>query len=152
MSVRISGRCLIADCSYSRIRSKWDLLKVVFTTCTLSHNGASLTFSVNLSRDGLLDQYLLGALRDVGIDTNHVTIETSSIEWDSESMTMTNTKFWMVLGANRPTYRHETREAADKEAERLAKSFPGQEFIVLESLAVCKVGDAIWHEMEIIPF
>lgn len=44
-------------------------------------------------------------------------------------------KFWMVLGGGVPTFRHPTEGAARAEAERLARSSPGQEFVVLESLA-----------------
>lgn len=47
-------------------------------------------------------------------------------------------RFWMVFNTSHfgraPTYTHETREAADKEAARLARQNPGQCFIVLKSM------------------
>ncbi len=38
---------------------------------------------------------------------------------------------WSPAGLYAPKYRHDTREAAKKEAERLAQACPGQEFYVL---------------------
>ncbi len=38
---------------------------------------------------------------------------------------------WSPAGLYAPKYRHDTRETAKKEAERLAQGCPGQEFYVL---------------------
>jgi hypothetical protein len=49
-------------------------------------------------------------------------------------MTQTR-KFWMITGdGNSPKVRHTNRQDAVREAERLAKSNPGIEFFVLESV------------------
>lgn len=61
---------------------------------------------------------------------------------------MAQQKFWMVLGNGTPKYRHDSKESAITEAERLAKFFPGRQFVVLESLAtVCK-SDVVWEPHE----
>ncbi len=46
------------------------------------------------------------------------------------------TKFWMVWNPARyaPTYRHHSKPAARKEAERLSRDNPGQLFIVLAAV------------------
>lgn len=46
--------------------------------------------------------------------------------------------FWVVWNpqGNNPTMRHQSREAAQDEAERLARINPGQNFYVLASLSV----------------
>lgn len=56
-------------------------------------------------------------------------------------------KFWMVLNpSNRqPVVQHETKGAAEHEAERLARANPGQEFVVLEAMCVCKSQDVVWE-------
>lgn len=47
-------------------------------------------------------------------------------------------RFWLVFNISpsgrAPTYPHTSREAADKEASRLARQNPGQCFIVLKSM------------------
>ena len=58
---------------------------------------------------------------------------------------MARDKFWMVLGSGTPTYRHPSKATAVAEAERLASMNPGQEFAVLESLAVCKKTQILWE-------
>jgi len=51
-----------------------------------------------------------------------------------KDMTQTR-KFWMITGdGNSPKVRHTNRQAAAREAERLAKSNPGTEFFVLEAV------------------
>ena len=52
-------------------------------------------------------------------------------------MSRTQHKFWMIYGMGRgaPTYRHETREAAEQEAQRLAQVSPGTRFVVLAAVA-----------------
>jgi hypothetical protein len=59
---------------------------------------------------------------------------------------MNRLKFWMVLGADTPVYRHSSKSAAIAEAERLARMIPMQEFTVLESLAVCRKSDIAWEQ------
>lgn len=58
---------------------------------------------------------------------------------------MKREKFWMVLGVGAPVFRHSTKQSAKTEAERLAKLNPGQEFVVLESLAFVKTPSVIWE-------
>ncbi len=43
--------------------------------------------------------------------------------------------FWLVwspTGANPPRYQHDSRESAEREAERLAHAHPGKTFYVVE--------------------
>lgn len=58
-------------------------------------------------------------------------------------------KFWMVLGSGTPAYRHPSKSTAIQEAERLARLNPGEEFVILESLAVCKKQDLLWEPTNI---
>ena len=61
---------------------------------------------------------------------------------------MSRGKFWMVIGAGRPggpTFRHPTKQSAKNEAERLARSNPGDEFTVLESLATVVRSEVQWE-------
>lgn len=48
---------------------------------------------------------------------------------------MSISQFWMVYGVGRsaPTYRHESKESAHKEAGRLALANPGTDYIVLKA-------------------
>jgi hypothetical protein len=56
-------------------------------------------------------------------------------------------KFWMVVGAGVPNYRHYHIDAAREEAERLARQQPNQEFVVLEAVAAVKKTDVAWEEL-----
>lgn len=58
-------------------------------------------------------------------------------------------QFWMVYGVGHggPTYQHGSRAAAETEAQRLARKFPGSTFVVLEAVqAVTK------HEFHTVTF
>jgi hypothetical protein len=48
-----------------------------------------------------------------------------------------NKAFWLVWSpqGNSPTHQHETRQLADREAERLARTNPGRYFIVLQAVS-----------------
>lgn len=59
-----------------------------------------------------------------------------------------NGKFWMVLGSQQPNYRHTSKQSAQTEAERLAKSHPSQAFFVLEALASVRVTDLRWETLD----
>lgn len=64
-------------------------------------------------------------------------------------------KFWMVLSDvsnTPPTLRHQTEDAAKKEAARLANNNPGIKFFVLEVVAACVKSDVQWMEAEDVPF
>lgn len=54
-------------------------------------------------------------------------------------------KFWMVLGVGMPRVRHTSKQAAKLEAERLAIMNPGEDFVVLESLATCRKDSVQWE-------
>lgn len=56
-------------------------------------------------------------------------------------------KFWMVWreGGSSPTYRHQTKEAATAEAERLAKSNPDQVFYVLKATGAVLARSNVEH-------
>jgi hypothetical protein len=56
------------------------------------------------------------------------------------------TKFWMVWREHGggPTMPHTCRKDAEREAERLARKNPGENFIVLEAVAACSKNDIIW--------
>jgi hypothetical protein len=58
-------------------------------------------------------------------------------------------KFWMVLGNGMPVQRHYIEQVAKSEAERLARTNRGQEFVVLEAIRVCKATDVVWDEYEV---
>lgn len=70
------------------------------------------------------------------------------------------TPFWLVwspTGKTSPSKRHDLKEEAAAEAERLARANPGAEFYVLEPHACCKKSDVQWtlaagHSGEDIPF
>ena len=51
--------------------------------------------------------------------------------------TLPKEQFWMVhgIGKSAPAVCHATREAAETEAKRLARSHPGTAFVVLESIS-----------------
>jgi hypothetical protein len=55
-------------------------------------------------------------------------------------------KFWMVLGAGTPVYRHPTEKSARTEAERLAGIHPGATFTVLEAISSVQVGGVVWKD------
>jgi hypothetical protein len=57
--------------------------------------------------------------------------------------------FWMVLGKDVPTWRHDSLNAARTEAARLAKQNPGHAFTVLESVATCKAEGVSWVELRV---
>ena len=71
------------------------------------------------------------------MDTNEAAIRQTSVV----------TQHWIVMahpplltpGRPKPYRRHETREAAEKEAARLAGKMPGREFAVYERLSVVSV-------------
>lgn len=52
-------------------------------------------------------------------------------------------RFYMVLGRGMPTFRHATYQAAEQEAQRLARQDRGQEFIVLAAMSKVKVTDVV---------
>ncbi len=56
--------------------------------------------------------------------------------------------FWLVWnpkGSN-PTYRHGSEKSARDEAARLARLYPGTEFIVLKSVATAEHDAVKWEE------
>ena len=57
-------------------------------------------------------------------------------------------KFWMVLGEGQPTHRHETKESARLEAERLARQRQAWQFHVLEAVAAVRMTNLVWEQHE----
>lgn len=53
--------------------------------------------------------------------------------------------FWMVWNPNghAPTFRHPSKESAEREAERLARANPDRTFVVLESVCARRVDSMI---------
>lgn len=63
--------------------------------------------------------------------------------------------YWMVHNPERgyPTCKHYSLCSAKAEAERLSRNNPGEDFVVLQSIAKVKVDiPAQWEETAIIPF
>jgi hypothetical protein len=59
-------------------------------------------------------------------------------------------KFWMVwrVGGQGPTKKHGSLEEAKAEAERLAISFPGRQFMILEAITYCEIKNPVlWKEV-----
>jgi hypothetical protein len=61
---------------------------------------------------------------------------------------LTRSTFWMVLGYGTPMKRHESEEAAMKEAARLAMNNPGHEFNVLRSVGTVTKRETIFEPHE----
>ncbi len=64
------------------------------------------------------------------------------------------TFFLVWNGAGSPTYRHETKQSAEREADRLARLNRGVNFFVLQSSSERVVDDlrVIEHDLEELPF
>jgi len=64
--------------------------------------------------------------------------------------------FWLVWNPTRPwppKYRHPTEASARTEAQRLATANPGEEFVVLASVATVLVRSPVeWRECGDVPF
>lgn len=62
-------------------------------------------------------------------------------------------QFWLVWNLKRstPTVPHGTERQARAEAERLARSNPGETFHVVTSVGACTRSDLHWDEVEIEP-
>ena len=61
------------------------------------------------------------------------------LEEDYNKQSNKSEKFWMITGdGNVPKVRHNSRQAAMEEAERLAKSYPQTKFYVLEAVTEVK--------------
>ena len=58
-------------------------------------------------------------------------------------------EFWMVWRNNgaSPTYQHGSKVSAIKEAERLAREFPNDTFVVLQAISRCKHNDVTWDHV-----
>lgn len=70
-------------------------------------------------------------------------------------MTTTATEFWVVWNeAGRPpTFKHPTVASAEAEAERLARTNPGQTFHVLALRGSCTYSNVVWARVpEEMPF
>ena len=62
--------------------------------------------------------------------------------------------FWMVWNeqGRNPTVKHDSKESAITEAERLARLNPGCEFHVLRLVDSCRLADVQWRSEEELPF
>lgn len=65
-----------------------------------------------------------------------------------------NEIFWLVWNpqGNAPKHRHNSKDEAIKEAFRLARLNPDNEFFVLQALGTAKKVDVIYEELDQIPF
>ncbi len=61
--------------------------------------------------------------------------------------------FWLVWNesGHAPTFKHDSEESARREAERLARNNPGQQFHVLQVVGTCQHKAVEWHEYEYEP-
>ncbi len=61
------------------------------------------------------------------------------------SNTLKYAPFWLVWNPNgkSPTYRHHSEASAVAESERLASAYPGETFIVLESICGRRVDNML---------
>ncbi len=59
-----------------------------------------------------------------------------------------DTKFWMVKGNGPTSYCHSNEKDAMIEAERLARSNPGQAFYILEATRVVRKTDVVWDNLD----
>lgn len=62
--------------------------------------------------------------------------------------------FWMIhgTGSREPTMRHQSFHAAKAELERLARSYPGTEFYLLQAIGRAKKVDVQYEECDQVPF
>lgn len=62
--------------------------------------------------------------------------------------------FFMVYGDGRgaPTMKHASKAEAQREAERLARNYPGIKFFVLCAISVSSRVDVVTEELDDIPF
>jgi hypothetical protein len=60
-----------------------------------------------------------------------------------EQSKQSNKKFWMVKGNGPTNFKHRSKEAAVKEAERLANVHQGKEFYVLEAICIKKASKMV---------
>ena len=60
----------------------------------------------------------------------------------------TKRQFWLVwcINGGVPTVKHWTVGEARAESERLARSHPGDEFVVMAALCSVVKSDVVWHE------
>ncbi len=56
--------------------------------------------------------------------------------------------YYMVMGNDKPNFKHTTLISAKNEAERLARLHPGQIFIVLQAVGSAVVCDIKWEEFD----
>lgn len=56
--------------------------------------------------------------------------------------------FWMVYleGGDPPCFEHKAEEDAKREAERLAKKYPGRAAYVLKAVSAVQLGQIVWDE------
>lgn len=60
-------------------------------------------------------------------------------------MNLVKKPFWVVwrMDGGAPTYKHESRQSAELEAERLARNHRGSTFVVLESMCAKVTNDVV---------
>ncbi|MBO29517.1 MAG: hypothetical protein CML61_12320 [Rhodobacteraceae bacterium] len=60
--------------------------------------------------------------------------------------------FWVVKGNGPATFQHDTREQAEREAERLARQNPGRKFYVLETVCGFVKDDVRKFDLDVEPY
>ena len=59
---------------------------------------------------------------------------------------------WNATICGAPTHRHDTYISAKNEAQRLARTRPGEMFVVLQSMSGFKCIDVVETDLVVIPF
>lgn len=94
-----------------------------------------------------MPSYWTTELRNCGDDSLVASILYNRSDVVGVNMEPKPRKFWMVLGAGAPVYRHQTLASAKAEAERLARLNRNFEFTVLEAVSRCRASDVSWDEL-----
>ena len=61
-------------------------------------------------------------------------------------------QFFLVMGAGKPHYHHDSYESAEAEARRLAAAHPTQEFLILAAVASVRQNNIVVEKFDEIPF
>ena len=96
-----------------------------------------------------------GSITDeAGTETGEVTMD-NNVKYigplPEDEPVVEHPRFWLVwspTGPTPPSFRHPTELSASKEAERLAREYPGNSFYTLEAKAFCEHQGFEWTVLE----